>query len=62
MSYKVLTLDEKEEWSKLLEKLPVDQQDIYYTPDYYELYEKNGDGKAICFVLKKMMTLLFTRF
>ena len=53
MSYRVLTLEQKEEWSNLLEKLPIEQQDIYYTPDYYELYEKNGDGKSMCFVYEK---------
>jgi hypothetical protein len=53
MSYKILTLGEKEEWAKSLEKLPVDQQDIYYTPEYYELYEKIGDGQAMCFVFEK---------
>ena len=52
MSYRILTLNEKKEWSTSLEKLPVDQQDIYYTPEYYELYEKgsinninNGDRR-----------------
>ena len=53
MSYLILTLNEKEEWSKLLGKLPIDQQDIYYTPEYYELYENNGEGKATCFVYKE---------
>ena len=53
MSYRTLTLEQKEEWSNLLEKLPIEQQDIYYTPDYYELYEKNGDGKSMCFVYEK---------
>ena len=53
MSYHILTLNEKKEWSTSLEKLPVDQQDIYYTPEYYELYEKNGDGQAMCFVFEK---------
>ena len=51
--YRILTLSEKDEWSKLLDKLPIEQQDIYYTPDYYELYERNGDGKAMCFVYEK---------
>ena len=51
--YRVLTLSEKDEWSKLLEKLPIEQQDVHYTPDYYELYERNGDGTAICFVYEE---------
>jgi len=53
MSYKVLSLADKEEWNKYLELLPIDQQDVYYTPEYYELYEKNGDGKGQCFVFEK---------
>ena len=53
MSAYVLTLDEKEDWSNLLQKLSDDQQDIYYTPEYYSLYEDNGDGKAMCFVFNK---------
>ncbi|HRR19645.1 MAG TPA: peptidoglycan bridge formation glycyltransferase FemA/FemB family protein [Ignavibacteriales bacterium] len=28
-------------------------QDIYYTYSYYFIYEKNGDGKAQCFVFTK---------
>jgi len=48
----ILTLKERKTWSELLSKLPLDQQDLYYTPEYYELYENNGFGKAICFVFK----------
>lgn len=50
MVYKVLDLSKKDKWNSYLSKLPIDQQDIYFTPEYYELYEKNGDGKAQCFV------------
>jgi hypothetical protein len=53
MSFKILTLNDSEEWNNLLAKLPAEQQDIYYTPEYYSLYEKNGDGKALCFVFEK---------
>ena len=53
MSYKILTLNDPEEWNNLLAKLPVEQQDIYYTPEYYSLYENYGDGKAMCFVFEK---------
>jgi len=51
--YKVLTLNEKNIWSEYLNKLPISHQDIYYTPQYYQVYEKNGYGKANCFVFKK---------
>lgn len=53
MSYKILTLNDPEEWNNLLAKLPIEQQDIYYTPEYYSLYENYGDGKAMCFVFEK---------
>jgi len=53
MSYRILTLNEKKEWSTSLEKLPMDQQDIFNTPDYYDLCERNGDGKAMCFVFEQ---------
>lgn len=53
MGYKLLDLSNKKEWSKYISKLPELQQDIYYTPEYYELYEKSGDGKAQCFIFEK---------
>jgi hypothetical protein len=53
MSFKILTLKDKEEWNKYLALLPVEQQDVYYTPEYYQLYEENGDGKANCFLFEK---------
>ena len=53
MSYRILNIKEKKEWTNILGKLSLDQQDIYYTPEYYELCEINGDGQAICFVLEK---------
>ena len=52
MNYKVLTLSQRVEWSSYLKKLPLNQQDIYYTPEYYTLYENNGDGEANCFVFE----------
>ena len=52
MDYFVLRLDERNKWSKLLSELPMRQQDIFYTPNYYEIFEKNGDGEATCFVYK----------
>ncbi len=53
MNYLLLELKQKKEWTEFLNKLPVDQQDIYFTPEYYYLYENNGDGKAMCFVFEK---------
>lgn len=53
MTYKLLSLADWELWNSYIKKLPIDQQDIYYTPEYYSLYENYGDGKAQCFVFEK---------
>lgn len=52
MSFKVLTLKEEDEWNSKLALLPLHHQDVYYTPEYYRLYEENGDGIAKCFVFE----------
>ena len=49
----LLSLKDKEEWIRLHDLLPADQQDVYFTPEYYALYEQNGDGKACCFVYEE---------
>jgi hypothetical protein len=50
---RVISLKDKDLWNSLLRKLPLDQQDVYFTPEYYNVYEKNSDGKAQCFVYEK---------
>ncbi len=50
VGFKVLTLDNSLEWSMLLNRLPLEQRDVYYTPEYYSLYQNLGDGEAKCFV------------
>lgn len=52
-NYKILTLSDQITWNEYIHNLPINQQDIYYTPEYYSLYENNGDGKAMCFVFEK---------
>jgi hypothetical protein len=49
----LLTLDDSVRWNDYLHRLPVHQQDIYFTPNYYRLYEKYGDGVAKCYVFEK---------
>jgi len=49
---RVLGLDDSEEWNRYLKQLPIVQQDIYFTPEYYSLNEANGDGKALCFAFE----------
>jgi hypothetical protein len=53
MNYKILSLEDRDQWNSYLNRLPLDQQDIYFTPEYYSLYENYGDGKAYCFVFEK---------
>lgn len=51
--YEVLTSKDTPKWTDYLSLLPIEQQDVYFTPEYYSLYEANGDGSARCFVFKK---------
>lgn len=51
--YKVITLSENREWKEKLAIIPIDKQDIYFTPTYYSLYQNYGDGEAQCFVFEK---------
>ncbi|GKX65527.1 lipid II:glycine glycyltransferase FemX [Inconstantimicrobium mannanitabidum] len=50
--YVVLDASSKD-WNKYLYDINIDFQDIYYTSDYYKLYEKNGDGKGKLFVYRE---------
>lgn len=52
-NFKIFHLKDKIQWSDYLYKIPVDKQDVYYSPEYYSLYERNGDGEANCFVFEK---------
>jgi hypothetical protein len=51
-SFELIDLLDSEKWEYYLNKLPLNQLDIYYTPDYYRLYEELGDGLAQCFVFE----------
>lgn len=51
--YRLLTLRESEEWNQFHSMLSSEQQDVYFTPDYYSLYEHDGDGKVCCFVYEE---------
>lgn len=50
--YDILDLSKKLKWSEYLNELPVSQQDVYFTPEYYEINENYTDGKALCFVFR----------
>ncbi|MBN2829552.1 MAG: GNAT family N-acetyltransferase, partial [Candidatus Cloacimonetes bacterium] len=52
MTSKVLSLNDSLEWRDYLNILPLEQHDAYYSPEYYSMYEANGDGIAKCFVFE----------
>lgn len=53
MAYKVLSLAEKKEWLEVMKHLPSQQTDVYFTPEYNSLYQRYGDGNALCFVYEE---------
>lgn len=50
---KIYSLLDSERWKEALERLPVSQRDVYFTPEYYSLYQNYGDGEALCYVFGK---------
>ena len=53
MTYKILNLADIVEWQAALEKLSPENKDVYFTPEYYSLYQNYGDGEARCFVFEE---------
>ncbi len=51
--YKILSLQESAEWNRYLSMLKLEQRDVYFTPEYYSLYQSYGDGEALCFVYEE---------
>jgi lipid II:glycine glycyltransferase (peptidoglycan interpeptide bridge formation enzyme) len=49
----IVSTSDFSQWHKYLQRLPIEQQDIYFMPEYYKLYEENGEGKAICFIFER---------
>ena len=45
---KVLELKDVNKWKDQLLSLSSYQWDVYYTPEYYSLYQNYGDGEALC--------------
>lgn len=42
-------LKQQDKWNDALASLPANMVDIFHTPEYYEVYEKNGYGESVCF-------------
>ncbi len=53
MTCKILSLKDKKIWKDYINNIVTNVQDIYYTPEYYSLYENYGDGEAKCFIFEK---------
>jgi hypothetical protein len=49
----IADLNKKEEWKHYRDKLPGNVRDIYSSPDYYSLWEKNNTATAKCFIYTK---------
>ena len=49
----LLTLKDSGLWNKYLLLLQKNKRDIYFSPEYYSLYQNYGDGEACCFVFEK---------
>lgn len=49
----LLTLNDVFKWNDYLRLIPLCGQDVYFTPEYYSLYQNYGDGEALCFVFEK---------
>ena len=53
MTTNCLTLKECDRWIALLKAIASNRYDIYFTPEYYSLYQNYGDGDARCFVFEQ---------
>ncbi|MCA0987044.1 lipid II:glycine glycyltransferase FemX [Guptibacillus algicola] len=51
MGFTVLNLNDKKVWHDYLNQL--DHKDVYFTPEYCEIHEKNGDGIAQLFLYEE---------
>lgn len=50
---RVINIENNNDWDVALNLLPIADRDIYFTPEYYSLYQNYGDGEARCFVFEK---------
>jgi hypothetical protein len=48
--FKILSTTDSETWNNYLELFPTEKQDIFQTPEYYQLSEYTNNGKARCFI------------
>ena len=53
MTTNCLNLKECDRWLVLLKMMASNGLDVYFTPEYYSLYQNYGDGEARCFVFEQ---------
>jgi len=58
----LVTLDNKLLWDKTYHSLPLSLQDVYYTSEYYSIYEKTSGSKAVCFVFNDEKSIFLYPF
>lgn len=51
-NYRLVRIEEKKEWEDAFNKLPLNQQDVFYLPGYNSAYQDYGDGIAECFIFE----------
>jgi Acetyltransferase (GNAT) domain len=57
MTFRILDLNDKKTWHDYFNRLS--RKDVYFTPEYCEIYEKNGDGKAQLFLYEEGENFIF---
>jgi hypothetical protein len=50
--WRLLRLNDEPEWRAALNRLPLHQRDIYFTPGYYRLFASWQGGEAACFLFE----------
>lgn len=51
--YNIYSLNQSTYINSVLKKIPSSKRDVYFTSEYYSLYQNYGDGEAQCFVFEK---------
>lgn len=49
----MVIIEDVAKWKNKMQMLQSEQCDIYFSPEYYSLYQNYGDGNAQCFVFEK---------
>ena len=58
----IITLNDKELWNKTFLELPINLQDVYYSSNYYKVYQDNSNALACCFIFKNQDNTFFYPF